>query len=114
MSEEIYSQNLPVALANVTKKGITYSYGETNMSIAISFAYREELNGAIKEELISIFPNVDNNRYFIENNNIYFSIHLLKDSTKLELRLKQTHNSEKQFDEFKKKTKCFFKSILEL
>lgn len=114
MSAEIYSQNLPVALANVTKNGITYSYGETHTSIAISFAYKEELNGPIKETLISIFPNVDDNRYFIENNNIYFFIHVLKDSTKLELKLKQTHNSEEQFDELKKKTKYFFKSILEL
>lgn len=115
MSTELYSQNLPIAMANVTKKGITYSYGETDTSVAISLAYKEGLNSTtVHKTIISIFPNMDDNRCFVENSNIYFFIHELKDSTKVELRLKETHNSSEEFNDLRTKTKNLFKSILEL
>lgn len=114
MNPNIYSQNSPISLANVTPKGVTYSYGETNTTMAISLAYDKSLNKDIKQTVLLVFPLIENGIYTIDNNNVYFFIDEMNGSTKLELRLKQTYDSLEEFDRLKTNTKLFFKSILEL
>lgn len=113
MSTNIFSQSLPIAVANVTKTGITYSYSETSDAIAISLAYGESSKIDVIKKLKNTFPKIEDNTYTLDNQNLYFIINEINNSTKIDLKLKQTHNSKEEFNEIQTKIKHFFKSIVE-
>lgn len=105
----------PVANAGTTGSGITYSYSETNTSLAISLSYKESLKQGILNIVSANFPQFNGSQYINDNAVYYQSITSEGNSLKIELRTKNNVPASNQnFQKAKLDTKKMYNEIYAL